>query len=69
MHGTTNATESIHASIDATDARVGDRVRAMGFEGVLRYLGEVQFKAGEWAGIELGGDHAGKGKNDGSVQG
>lgn len=41
----------------------------MGFQGVLRFLGEVEFKAGEWGGIELLGEWKGKGKNDGSVSG
>jgi hypothetical protein len=50
---------------------VGERVRAggMGMEGTLKYLGETEFKAGVWAGIELEGGFAGKGKNDGSVGG
>ena len=43
------------------------RVGAQGNEGILRFLGEVQFKEGVWAGIEMGGLAAGKGKNDGSV--
>ncbi|EFI28199.1 CAP-Gly domain-containing protein [Coprinopsis cinerea okayama7 len=50
---------------------VGDNVRieSLGFEGVLRYLGEIDGKPGQWAGVELGGGFAGKGKNDGSVSG
>jgi len=50
---------------------VGDRVRmqSMGMEGTLRYIGETEFKAGVWAGVELEGGFAGKGKNDGSVNG
>ncbi|ORX37067.1 hypothetical protein BD324DRAFT_624655 [Kockovaella imperatae] len=50
---------------------IGERVRmqAMGMEGTLRYLGETEFKAGVWAGVELEGGFAGKGKNDGSVNG
>ena len=56
-------------NIDAQDVQVGDEVYAMGFEGTLRYLGGVQFKEGSWGGIELSAAHAGKGKNDGSVQG
>ena len=48
---------------------VGEKVRinSMGMEGTLRYMGETQFKAGTWAGVELEGGFAGKGKNDGSV--
>lgn len=56
-------------NIDAQDVQVGDEVHAVGFEGTLRYLGDVQFKEGSWGGIELSAAHAGKGKNDGSVQG
>lgn len=50
---------------------IGERVRmqAMGMEGTLRFLGETDFKAGVWAGIELEGGFSGKGKNDGSVGG
>jgi CAP-Gly domain-containing linker protein 1 len=50
---------------------VGDNVRieSLGFEGTLRYLGEIDGKTGQWAGVELSGGFAGKGKNDGSVNG
>lgn len=50
---------------------VGDNVRveSLGFEGTLRYLGEIDGKPGLWAGVELGGGFAGKGKNNGSVTG
>jgi hypothetical protein len=48
---------------------VGDNVRieSLGFEGALRYLGEIDGKPGLWAGVELSGGFAGKGKNHGSV--
>lgn len=50
---------------------IGDdvRIESLGFEGTLRYLGEIQGKPGEWAGVELSGGFAGRGKNDGSVNG
>ncbi|KAI0266879.1 hypothetical protein BC834DRAFT_873993 [Gloeopeniophorella convolvens] len=50
---------------------VGDNVRieSLGFEGTLRYLGEIDGKAGQWAGVELSGGFAGKGKNNGSADG
>ncbi len=50
---------------------VGDSVRieSLGFEGTLRYLGDIDGKIGQWAGVELSGGFAGKGKNDGSVSG
>ncbi|KAI0085120.1 hypothetical protein BDY19DRAFT_967250 [Irpex rosettiformis] len=50
---------------------IGDNVRveSLGFEGILRYLGEIDGKAGTFAGVELNAGFAGKGKNDGSVNG
>ena len=50
---------------------VGDNVRveSLGFEGTLRYLGEIDGKPGLWAGIELSGGFSGKGKNNGTVGG
>ena len=50
---------------------VGDNVRieSLGFEGTLRYLGEIDGKPGHWAGIELSGGFCGKGKNNGTVGG
>ncbi|KAI0691775.1 hypothetical protein BC835DRAFT_1417033 [Cytidiella melzeri] len=50
---------------------VGDNVRveSLGFEGALRFLGEIDGKSGLFAGVELSGGFAGKGKNDGSVNG
>ena len=50
---------------------IGDNVRieSLGFEGILRYLGEIDGKPGMWAGVELSGGFAGKGKNNGSVAG
>ena len=50
---------------------IGDNVRveSLGFEGILRYMGGIDGKAGTFAGVELTGGFAGKGKNDGSVNG
>ncbi|KAK0412203.1 hypothetical protein QR680_006086 [Steinernema hermaphroditum] len=46
---------------------IGDRVLAgSGKAGICRFIGETEFAAGLWAGIEL---TSGVGKNDGSVQG
>ncbi|TCD63032.1 hypothetical protein EIP91_006068 [Steccherinum ochraceum] len=47
---------------------VGDTVRieSLGFEGTLKYVGEIDGKPGLWAGVELGGGFAGKGKNNGN---
>lgn len=53
------------------DFAVGDNVRieSLGFEGILRYLGKIKGKSGDWAGVELSGGFSGKGKNNGSVDG
>ncbi|TFK44617.1 hypothetical protein BDQ12DRAFT_673277 [Crucibulum laeve] len=50
---------------------VGDNVRieSLGYEGMLRFMGEIEGKLGLWAGVELSGGFAGKGKNNGSVNG
>ncbi|KAG5635215.1 hypothetical protein H0H81_012019 [Sphagnurus paluster] len=50
---------------------VGDNVRieSLGFEGTLRFYGELPKKQGIWAGVELSGGFAGKGKNNGAVDG
>lgn len=50
---------------------IGDNVRieSLGFEGLLKYVGEIEGKPGLWAGVELGGGFAGKGKNNGTVNG
>ncbi len=51
------------------EPKIGDPVKVigMGMEGVLRYLGPIDGKVGEWAGVELDPGFAGQGKNDGSV--
>ncbi|KAJ3372537.1 hypothetical protein GGF31_001978 [Allomyces arbusculus] len=56
----------------APDVAVGDRVAILTgppppATGTVQYLGETQFKAGIWAGVEL--DAKGTGKNDGAVAG
>ena len=50
---------------------VGENVRieSLGFEGTLRYIGEIEGKSGLWAGVELSGGFSGKAKNDGTVSG
>jgi CAP-Gly domain-containing linker protein 1 len=55
----------------AKQLEIGDEVMMDGTSlvGVLRHLGPVTFKPGEYAGLELIGNSAGMGKNDGSVQG
>lgn len=68
--------DALHTTVTANKSSsrtflVGDNVRieSLGYEGVLRYLGEIEGKPGQWAGVQLGGGFAGKGKNDGSVGG
>ncbi|KAL7420492.1 hypothetical protein Q5752_004442 [Cryptotrichosporon argae] len=67
--------ESRASAAHAHEARwvpvVGERVRvgSLGMEGTLRYIGTVDFRDGVWAGVELEGGFAGKGKNDGTVEG
>jgi CAP-Gly domain-containing linker protein 1 len=50
---------------------VGDNVRieSLGYEGTLKYMGAIDGKSGLWAGVELSGGFAGKGKNNGTVNG
>lgn len=50
---------------------IGDLVRLEGSDlvGVLRYSGPVHGRSGTFAGLELIGDSAGRGKNDGTVDG
>ncbi|KAG9073871.1 hypothetical protein FS749_014603, partial [Ceratobasidium sp. UAMH 11750] len=50
---------------------VGDAVRieSLGMEGTLQFIGEIEGKSGIWAGVELAPMFAGRGKNDGSVNG
>ncbi|KAI5475270.1 CAP-Gly domain-containing protein [Pseudohyphozyma bogoriensis] len=52
---------------------IGDAVKievaGVAMQGVLRFLGEVEGKEGNWGGVELDKQWEGKGKNDGSVKG
>ncbi|GAA5968349.1 hypothetical protein JCM3765_002911 [Sporobolomyces pararoseus] len=52
---------------------VGDQVtfevQGERMEGTVRFIGQVDGKAGEWGGVELSEEFSGKGKNDGSVKG
>ena len=45
------------------------RIESLGVEGTIQFLGEADFKVGLWAGVELSAAFAGRGKNDGSVNG
>lgn len=56
------------AKMDIGDEVIAE-VNQMRYLGVLRHLGPVHFRPGVFAGLELIGDSAGKGKNDGSVDG
>lgn len=61
--------QSERLSYRQKDFVVGDsvRVESLGFEGKLRFVGEIDGKQGIWAGVELSGGFAGLGKNNGSV--
>lgn len=50
---------------------IGDpvRIESIGVEGTIQFLGQINGKTGEFAGVELLAGFAGKGKNDGSVDG
>ena len=49
---------------------LGDIVDAPGgLYGVVKFIGSVHGKAGSFVGVELEGELAGRGKNDGSVEG
>ncbi|KAF8591027.1 hypothetical protein K439DRAFT_1657108 [Ramaria rubella] len=45
------------------------RIESLGMEGTLRFLGPIEGKPGVWAGVELVPALAGRGKNDGTVNG
>ncbi|KAI9291819.1 hypothetical protein K502DRAFT_296070, partial [Neoconidiobolus thromboides FSU 785] len=46
--------------------KLGDLVYVLGMRCTIRWLGETEFKEGEWVGVEL---FLPKGRNDGTVQG
>ncbi|PGG98967.1 hypothetical protein AJ79_08742 [Helicocarpus griseus UAMH5409] len=52
------------------DIQVGDTVNVPGgMYGTVKYLGAVAGKPGRFAGVELAPEHAGRGKNNGDVDG
>lgn len=56
------------ASVD--DIKVGDQVNVPGgMYGTVKFIGTVAGKPGRFAGVELGPEHAGRGKNNGDVEG
>ena len=72
VFGRTPSRQSQHAHPPANRALdLGDlvKIESLGVEGTLKFLGETEFKAGLWAGVELAAQYAGKGKNDGTVNG
>jgi hypothetical protein len=55
---------------DGTDIDVGDLVDVPGdMYGTVKFIGSVKGKKGVFAGVELSKDFAGRGKNDGDVDG
>lgn len=61
-------TQKMKRKLEIGDEVVAE-VNGLRYFGVLRHLGPVSFRAGEFAGLELIGGSEGKGKNDGSVDG
>ena len=54
----------------SADVEVGDTVNAPGgLYGVVKFIGNVRGKGGMFVGIELEDELAGRGKNDGAVDG
>ena len=68
---TSNADARSSSSAKVRTLETGDTVRidSLAVEGVLRYLGKIEGKPGTYAGVELSGAFADRGKNDGSVAG
>lgn len=66
-----NADARSSSSAKVRTLETGDivRIESLAVEGVLRYFGEIEGKPGTYAGVELNGAFAGRGKNDGSVAG
>jgi len=66
-----NAGARSSSSAKVRTLEIGDTVRieSLAVEGALRYLGAIEGKPGTYAGVELSGAFAGRGKNDGSVAG
>ncbi|KAI5776515.1 hypothetical protein EDC01DRAFT_625288 [Geopyxis carbonaria] len=58
------------ASKTGSEVEVGDMVNTPGgMFGTVKFIGNVRGKAGVFVGVELEGELAGKGKNDGAVDG
>jgi hypothetical protein len=54
----------------STQVEVGDLVNTPGgMHGIVKFIGNVKGKGGVFVGVELEGELAGKGKNDGAVDG
>jgi CAP-Gly domain-containing linker protein 1 len=68
---TSNGGARSSSSTKVRTLEIGDvvRIESLAAEGVLRYLGVIEGKPGTYAGVELGGAFADRGKNDGSVAG
>jgi hypothetical protein len=58
------------AGARAGEVEVGDLVNTPGgMYGTVKFIGNVRGKGGVFVGVELEGDLAGRGKNDGAVDG
>lgn len=71
----TTARQPLTMTDDTSNLQINDAVHvergdSQQLEGVVAYLGSVQFSQGDdWVGVRLTGTSVGLGKNDGSVQG
>lgn len=71
LSGAARAPPVVSAPPSDYEATVGDavRIKSMGMEGTVRYVGGVDGKSGVWVGVELDSGFEGRGKNDGTVDG
>jgi CAP-Gly domain-containing linker protein 1 len=66
---TASSTRSASRTERTFDVGENVRIESLGYEGTLRFVGDIEGKPGTWAGVELSGGFFGKGKNDGSFNG
>ena len=64
------ATPTLPKINGADEIHVGDVVEVPGgMDGIARFVGEVQGKAGQFVGVELSKQWAARGKNNGEAEG
>lgn len=66
----TPATNAVVPSTPAPRLFIGDKVTLPeGQQGILKYIGTVKGKNGEFAGVELIGEHSALGRHNGEFEG